>query len=125
MRIESGLKRVLAVAGVVVSVGALMSVPAEAATGYNRCPTNRMCVFTGVNGTGTIGIFASGDADLSDSSGPQGLNNNIESAWNRRGLYLGLYEDTVYTGNRKEYIEAGARRNLSWPNITSSLRETS
>jgi hypothetical protein len=114
----------LAVAGVVVSAVVLTSVPAEAATGYDRCPANRMCVFTGLNGAGAIGIFASGDADLSDSSGPQGLNNNIESAWNRRGLYLGLYEDAGYVGNRNQYVLPNSRQNLSWRNIASSLRET-
>ena len=87
---------------VAASMGAAMvmvatAAPASAATGYNRCPELRMCVFTGQNGTGAIAWFVNGDADLGDGVGPQGMNNNIESTWNRSGHTWHLYDRPGYT----------------------------
>ncbi|MGW6279606.1 peptidase inhibitor family I36 protein [Kribbella sp. NPDC055071] len=76
--------RTLAITAVLGSFAALGTIPAQAATGYNRCPANRFCVFTGLNGSGVIAIYTKSDANLGDASGPRGMNNNIESGWNRR-----------------------------------------
>src|SRR5882757_2655741 len=96
------LSRALAVttglASVVASVVALGTVPAQAATGFARCPANRFCVFTGINGTGTIAYYTTNDSNLGDSVGPRGMNNNIESVWNRRSSEWGLYNDANYKG---------------------------
>ena len=43
-----------AVGSVVVGFG---TIPAQAATGYARCPANRFCVFTGTNGSGVMAYF--------------------------------------------------------------------
>lgn len=106
------------------AVTALGVVPAGAATGYARCPANRMCVFTGTNGTGAIGIFAVGDANLADAYGPQGLNNTIESVWNRRGSEWALFNDKNYDGGITVVVQ-GAKTNipLKFRNITSSLKD--
>jgi hypothetical protein len=92
------IKRLL----VSASIGAAMVVaaapPASAATGYARCPDFRMCVFTGPNGSGAIAYFSTGDANLGDTVGPDGMNNDIESIWNRSGHTWNLYDGTGYTG---------------------------
>lgn len=108
----------------VAAVAALGVVPAQAATGYDRCPSNRMCVFTGTNGTGAIGIFANGDGDLADSTGPRGLNNNIESVWNRRGSHWALWNDKGYGGNHT-LVAPRAKGNIpvAYRNIASSLKD--
>lgn len=76
--------RALALTVAIGSLAGLGAIPAQAATGYNRCPANRFCVFTGLNGTGVIAIYTKSDPNLGDASGPRGMNNNIESGWNRR-----------------------------------------
>ncbi|HMM96618.1 MAG: peptidase inhibitor family I36 protein [Micrococcales bacterium] len=108
-----------AAAALVVSVAPT----ASAATGYARCPANRMCVFTGPNGTGAIGIFRNGDVNLADGVGPVGLNNNIESMRNRTSGYWCFYKDTNYNG----YVwrggpGGGANTIPAATNVISSLK---
>lgn len=96
---------------------------ASAATGYDRCPADRMCVFTGPNGSGVIGIFQNGDVNLGDSVGPTGLNNNIESMRNRTGsdwcFWTGInYNGTVWRGGPG----AGANTVPAATNTISSLK---
>lgn len=57
--------------------------PVDAAAGWDRCPRNSFCAFTGPNGSGVMATYRRGDSDLGDAFGPQGMNNNIESVWNR------------------------------------------
>lgn len=76
--------------------------PAQAASGYSRCPANRMCVFTGLNGSGAIAIYKNGDVNLADSTGPTGMNNNIESMINRTSSNWRFFEKTNYNG--KEWV---------------------
>ncbi|WP_169742070.1 peptidase inhibitor family I36 protein [Phycicoccus jejuensis] len=71
---------------------------ASAATGYDRCPNFKMCVFTGPNGTGVMATFSVGDANLGDNIGPTGMNNNIESTYNRTGHDWDLWDGAGYTG---------------------------
>lgn len=117
--------------GLLVSaaIGAAMVVatapPASAATGYARCPDLRMCVFTGPNGSGAIAYFSTGDANLGDSVGPTGMNNNIESIWNRSGHSWALFDGTGYTGTRwvsNPYV-GHANLSASEANKISSLHD--
>ncbi len=88
--------------GAAVAAAALVAAfapTASAATGYDRCPADRMCVFTGPNGSGAIGIFANGDVNLGDTIGPTGLNNNIESMRNRTSSYWCFFDGINYNGN--------------------------
>jgi hypothetical protein len=97
---------------------------ASDATGYARCPAARFCVFSGVNGGGVIAYFTNGDGDLGDSSGPQGLNNNIESVWNRRsGEVWCLFPNAGYGGAAVAVTYSSQGSNLDTPsrNIMSSL----
>lgn len=90
--------RALAVAAAIGTVAALGTIPAQAATGYNRCPANRFCVFTGLNGSGVIAIYTTSDSNLADASGPRGMNNNIESGWNRRASEWAVMNDAGFNG---------------------------
>jgi hypothetical protein len=112
------------------SVGAAMVVaaapPASAATGYDRCPNFRMCVFTGPNGSGAIAYFLNSDGNLGDSSGPVGMNNNIESIWNRSGHTWVLFDGVGYTGTMwtsRPYV-GGNNVVAAAANRVSSLHDT-
>lgn len=67
------------------------------AAAYSDCPAARMCIWTGLNGTGAIGIFAVGDANLGAAPGPSGLNNNAESMMNRTSQRWCHYDGANYT----------------------------
>ena len=118
------LVRALAATAALTSVVALGTVPAQAATGYARCPANRFCVFTGTNGSGVIAYFSANDSNLGDSVGPRGMNNNIESIWNRRSHEWGLYNDTNYRGGLS-LVMVGARGNIAarYRNLASSVKD--
>lgn len=94
------MRRTLAVIAAAGAVGLTVAAApaASAATGYDRCPADRMCVFTGPNGSGAIGIFQNGDVNLGDSTGPTGLNNNIESMRNRTSSDWCFYAGINYNG---------------------------
>ncbi|MGW6446264.1 peptidase inhibitor family I36 protein [Lentzea sp. NPDC055074] len=64
---------------------------------WSACPAARMCIWTGLDGNGGIGIFQVGDGDLGDSSGPRGLNNATESGWNRTSQTWCFYDGTSYS----------------------------
>jgi hypothetical protein len=76
----------IATATSVAGLSVAAASPAEAATGYSRCPKGYFCVFADTHGTGKMAKWKKGgDADLGNRHGPRGLNNNIESVWNRTG----------------------------------------
>jgi peptidase inhibitor family I36 len=104
-------------------VGAVSPLEAQAATGYARCPANRMCVFSGTNGSGVMASFARGDGNLADSSGPRGLNNNIESVYNRRNEYWGLFNNKGYSGG-VTLVEPHAKGTIAakYRNLATSLK---
>ncbi|MGA3538002.1 peptidase inhibitor family I36 protein [Micromonosporaceae bacterium DT194] len=95
------MRRLLGAAAATATAAALVLTvagPASAATGYARCPQIRYCLFTGLNGTGVMAYFVKGDANLGDSIGPQGMNNNSKSHWNRSGHTFDLYEGAYKEG---------------------------
>jgi hypothetical protein len=73
-----------ATAAAVTGLSVAAATPAEAAGGYARCPKGYFCVFAKTHGEGQMAKWKKGgDADLGNKSGPRGLNNDIESVWNR------------------------------------------
>lgn len=98
-----------------VATGAMLlgslavAAPAEAATGYDRCPHGSFCLFSGENGTGTIGIFKWGSPDLRQ----QGLNNNVRSLWNRSGNKVIIYKDFNYVHPYTSHRPYGAPNPVS------------
>lgn len=90
---------------------------------WSDCPASRLCIWTGLGGTGGIGIFRTGDGDLSDSSGPRGLNNATESGWNRTSQRWCFYDGGGYS-NFLGYMYPGDRYDFypEFRNKISSLR---
>ncbi|MEU7618355.1 peptidase inhibitor family I36 protein [Micromonospora rifamycinica] len=119
------LRRVIAAASMAAALVGVSAVPAQAATGYNRCPQFRMCVFTGPNGSGTMAAFAVGDGDLGDSNGPTGMNNNIESFWNNSGHHWDFWDLPGYSGDirHSEPYVGGKNFGSAWDNRVSSLHD--
>lgn len=88
------------------------------------CPANRLCVWTGRNGTGTRAVFANGDVNLADSVGPRGMNNNISSYRNRTGRNWRFHDGKNYNGTTRyahpwKYGNIGSAMN----NKTSSIKK--
>ncbi|MDN3495814.1 peptidase inhibitor family I36 protein [Planococcus sp. APC 4015] len=79
--------------GAACVIAVVPATAAQAATGWDRCQPGYFCGFTGTNGTGTIAQYQVGDPDLSDGYGPVGMDNNIESFWNRTGSVWGVYRN--------------------------------
>ena len=118
------LHRALAVSFLTAAAVTAVPATAEAATGYDRCPPQRFCVFTGPNGTGAIGVFVTGDGNLADRVGPRGLDNDIDSVWNRRpGETWILTNDAGYRGGSTQ-VSPRAKANIDRPfrNRASSLK---
>jgi hypothetical protein len=99
------IRKLFTVAGVTAAAAAMLVTPqAQAqevftytssgvgAQHFDHCPSNRSCIFAGLNGGHGYGSFATGDGDLADSSGPRGLNNTMESFSNRRGQQWCYYD---------------------------------
>lgn len=110
------------VAGAVMAGSLLAATPAVASpvstASYDQCPANRFCMWTGLNGTGSLAVFASGAAQL-----PAGVDNNGESVRNRTGGQWCLYDGRNYT-NLLVVVVPGTAGNLplSTRNRVSSLR---
>lgn len=119
------LRNVLAATTLAAALTAATAVPATAATGYNRCPQLKMCVFTGPNGSGTMAYFSVGDADLGDSNGPTGMNNNIESFFNNSGHTWYFWDYPGYSGDRRASDPYVGGKNFgdAWDNRVSSLHD--
>ncbi|WP_086821356.1 peptidase inhibitor family I36 protein [Allokutzneria sp. NRRL B-24872] len=69
-----------------------------------------MCLFSGLNGTGTIAAYAQGSQDTSK----QGIT-KAPSGWNRTGTQFCAYESTGYRGMATQIHPAGRKGNdPSW-----------
>lgn len=121
MRTRLGLAAAAAIA-ITTSITLLPAGSAHAA--FSDCPNFRLCVFSGPNGTGAMATFASGDANLGDSVGPQGMNNNIESFINNTGWHCDFWDYANYTGDirHSEPYQGGVTLGAAWANRISSLR---
>ncbi|HEY6738509.1 MAG TPA: peptidase inhibitor family I36 protein [Actinopolymorphaceae bacterium] len=71
-----------------------MAAPAQAATGYDRCPDDHYCMFSGLDGTGDMIAIQADTPDL----GALGMDNRAKSDWNRTDERIHLFSDTNYTG---------------------------
>lgn len=100
MRIRHALYATGAAVALVTALGISPAQAATSATGYARCPVNKMCLFTGPNGSGAIAIYSNGDVNMGDNVGPRGMNDNVESMMNRTGSRWAFYTGTKYTGTK-------------------------
>jgi hypothetical protein len=95
---EVMLRRLSVLVVMAVATVFMPAVPASAA--WSSCPAGKFCVWTGRDGAGVMATFSVGDADLSSSPGPSGMNNNIRSAYNKTSTRWCLYSGRNYSGTR-------------------------
>ena len=82
----------LPIAAVALSI--LPTVPAHAATGYDRCHDDNYCMFSGLDGTGDIIEIQSDTPDLATLN----MGGKAKSDWNRTDSYIHLYSEANYGG---------------------------
>lgn len=66
--------------------------PAPATEGYDRCPPGFYCLFSGLDGTGTMLELTRSTPDLAT------MNDRADSGWNRTASIVRLWSDPGYTG---------------------------
>lgn len=89
---------------------ALTAVPAQAADGYDRCPANYYCLFSGLDGTGDIVQIQSNTPDLAALN----MADRAKSDWNRTGSTIHLYSEANYGGCSAVTV-AGGKGNFYTP----------
>ncbi len=67
---------------------------ARAAEGYDRCPTDTYCMFSGLDGTGDMIALTGNTPDLT----ALGMNDRAKSDWNRTASTMYLWSEPNYTG---------------------------
>ncbi|GAA1718138.1 peptidase inhibitor family I36 protein [Nonomuraea bangladeshensis] len=72
----------------------LMSAPAQAATGYDRCHEGYYCLFSGLDGTGDIVELNTNVPDLA----VYGMADRAKSDWNRTDSVIHLYSEANWGG---------------------------
>ncbi|MEU7835163.1 MULTISPECIES: peptidase inhibitor family I36 protein [unclassified Nonomuraea] len=72
----------------------LPTIPAQAATGYDRCHAGNYCMFSGLDGTGDIIEIQSDTPDLAALN----MADRGKSDWNRTSSYIHLYSEANYGG---------------------------
>jgi hypothetical protein len=83
-----------------------------------------MCIFSSPGGTGIVAYFSSGDYDLGDAIGPQGMNNNTESAWNRTSSTWCGWDGAGYPGGpggRLVTIDPGEQLGITSTNTANKI----
>ncbi|MGA8114424.1 MAG: peptidase inhibitor family I36 protein [Actinocatenispora sp.] len=101
------------------AVGLAIASPAQAASGYDRCPDNYYCMFSGLDGSGDMVTFQSSNPDLRTVN----MDKRARSDWNRTGSSVWLNSDYNYAGC-DALTSAGSQGNLfsSFQNYFSSVR---
>lgn len=119
------MRTVLATTSLAAALVGATAVPAQAATGYNRCPRFSMCLFTGINGSGVMASFGVGDGNLGDSNGPTGMNNNSRSYFNNSGHHWDFWDLAGYDGaiRHSEPYVGGNNFGAAWVDRVSSLHD--
>src|SRR3954469_25273802 len=88
------LRAAVLVAATAAALGAVTAAPAQAASGYDRCPNGSYCIFSGLDGGGAIVALTANAPDLRT----QGIDKLGKSDWNRTGQNIWLYSDYDYGG---------------------------
>lgn len=88
------LRLLLLPAAAAVAMAVPTALPAHAQTGYDRCPDNHYCMFSGLDGTGDMIAIQSDTPDL----GALDMDDRAKSDWNRTDSRMYLFSGTDYTG---------------------------
>lgn len=100
--------RTLAIGAATTLAFAATTVNAQAATGYDRCPSGYFCIFSGLDGQGTIAYFQYGSNNLAQ----QGIDNAASSTWNRHAQAFALCDGYNKVGQLWDVFQ-GAKTNLA------------
>ncbi|WP_433336361.1 peptidase inhibitor family I36 protein [Spirillospora sp. CA-294931] len=120
MKLKSRILGTVGIAAAVATATVALPATANAAVGYDRCPSGHACLFSGANGSGSMAYFRYGSPDLRGQS----MDNTAESIWNRAGAGALIYTGYNYSGEN-DHWGSGARGNLSvngFANVASSIR---
>ncbi|MGW5383511.1 peptidase inhibitor family I36 protein [Nocardia sp. NPDC003963] len=71
-----------------------LAAPAQAATGFDRCPDGHFCLFSAADGGGRIAYFRLGSTDLR----LQDIDGQAYSIWDRTGRYWHGFTEYNYSG---------------------------
>lgn len=115
----TSIKNVVAAAAVTLAasgVAVAVSAPAQAATGYDRCPAAHMCLFDEDNGNGAMAWFKTGSPDLRGQS----FDNRTNSVWNRTSGSFRLYQGYNYSGDTGT-VPVNVKSNV-FRNVYSSVK---
>lgn len=87
-------------------------------TGFDRCPTSYICLFTGNAGAGKMSLFKSGSPDL----GGQHIDAATVSVYNRTGQTATLFDEYKHQGE-SHTVTKGAKTDLpaAWQARAASL----
>jgi hypothetical protein len=116
----------LAVAMMAIAAAVGVAPASAQTTGWERCPSNRFCIFEHADGRGKYAYFSQGWQDLAKPIGGFVFDNKTSSVWNRMGgMDACFYENRDYGGGAYFLPEDSARINLSayWNDRISSLRQ--
>ncbi|MGW4702778.1 peptidase inhibitor family I36 protein [Streptomyces sp. NPDC004285] len=84
-------------------------VPARARcfTGYERCPDNRVCTFTGPNGRGPMTVhLPKTDPATQNHGNSYGAGAAPKSVWNRTQKHVCFYPEPTFTGSWTDPVDA-------------------
>jgi hypothetical protein len=97
------MKRTILAGAAALGLGLVLAAPAQADSPRAAwdCPDNRLCVWTGNNGTGARAVFANGDVNLNAAPGPSGMNNNISSYRNNTDRNWSFHDGVNYNGRTR------------------------
>ncbi|WBB64120.1 peptidase inhibitor family I36 protein [Streptomyces sp. WMMC500] len=91
-------KKLYAALVTAAAAGALLAAPGASAQavadGYDRCPADHYCLFSGLDGTGEMVALQDDTPNLA----AVGMDNRAKSDWNRTGYRINLWSDADYTG---------------------------
>ncbi|WP_407560286.1 peptidase inhibitor family I36 protein [Streptomyces sp. 184] len=80
------------------AAAALLAAPGASAQaqadGYDRCPADHYCLFSGLDGTGEMAAIQSDTPNLAAI----GMDDRAKSDWNRTGYRINLWSDADYAG---------------------------
>ncbi|AUH41459.1 peptidase inhibitor family I36 protein [Streptomyces sp. CMB-StM0423] len=80
------------------AAAALLAAPGASAQamadGYDRCPAEHYCLFSGPDGTGDMVALQDDTPNLA----AVGMDDRAKSDWNRTGYWINLWSDADYTG---------------------------
>lgn len=94
--------------------GLLSASPAMAATGYDRCPVSRFCIFEHADGQGKYAYFNGDHDNLVNPIGGFVFNDTASSVWNRTKYGFCMWRD-INQNNVMAVVRGGTELPFNLP----------